>query len=107
MPSRRDTGEQGGRTDLDREPARPRARPRRGKPRRPMTIRQILAWADEHRRLTGRWPRIDSEPKGLPIGETWCAVNSALSKGERGLPGGSSLARLLAEHRDLRGPLTP
>jgi hypothetical protein len=72
-----------------------------------MTIRQILAWADEHRRLTGRWPRIDSEPKALPIGETWCAVNSALGKGERGLPGGSSLARLLAEHRELRGPLTP
>jgi hypothetical protein len=72
-----------------------------------MTIEQILAWVDEHRRLTGRWPQIASEPKGLPIGETWSAVQSALFKGLRGLPGGSSLARLLAEHRELRGPLTP
>jgi hypothetical protein len=72
-----------------------------------MTVQQILAWADEHRRLTGRWPRPDSEPKGLPIGETWAAVQSALGKGFRGLPGGSTLAQLLAEHRGLRGPLTP
>ena len=72
-----------------------------------MTIPEILAWADEHRRLTGRWPRFNSEPKGLPIGETWVAIQSALSKGMRGLEGGSSLAQLLAEHRGLRGPLTP
>jgi hypothetical protein len=73
----------------------------------PITIREILAWVDEHRRLTGRWPRCDSEPRGLPIGETWVAIQSALHKGLRGLEGGSSLAQLLAEHRGLRGPLTP
>ena len=72
-----------------------------------MTIPEILAWADEHRRLTGRWPQSTSGPTGLPIGETWGAIQSALSKGMRGLEGGSSLAQLLAEHRELRGPLTP
>jgi hypothetical protein len=92
MSSKRRTGEEGVETGLRR---------------RPMTIREILAWADEHHRLTGRWPQLDSKPKGLPLGETWRAIQSALSKGLRSLPGGSSLAQLLAEHRGLRGPLTP
>jgi hypothetical protein len=35
-------------------------------------------------------------------GQTWGAVNSALARGRRGLLGGSSLARLLAERRGLR-----
>jgi hypothetical protein len=77
-----------------------------GRSRPPMTIPDILAWADEHRRLTGRWPRPTSKPKGLRIGETWHAVQSALRIGLRGLEGGSSLAQVLAEHRGLRGPLT-
>jgi hypothetical protein len=34
--------------------------------------------------------------------ETWAIVNMALINGHRGLPGGSSLARLLAEHRPVR-----
>jgi hypothetical protein len=107
MSSRRGIVGQGGETGSDRGQGKPWARHRMGKSRRPIPIRQILAWADEHRRLTGRWPRFTSKPKGLPIGETWVAVQSALSKGMRGLEGGSSLAQLLAEHRGLRGPLTP
>jgi len=107
MRSRRGTGEQGGGTGSGRGPGKPMARRRGGRSRPPMTIPEILAWADEHRRLTGRWPRSDSAPKGLPIGETWFAIQSALSQGQRGLEGGSSLPRLLAEHRGLRGPLTP
>jgi hypothetical protein len=35
-------------------------------------------------------------------GETWLAVQTALERGRRGLPGGSSLAALLAEHRGVR-----
>jgi hypothetical protein len=35
---------------------------------------------------------------GAP-GETWAIVAGALFKGRRGLPGGSSLAKLLAEKR--------
>jgi hypothetical protein len=101
MSSRRGTGEQGGGTGSGRGPGKPRARRRGGRSRRPMTIREILAWADEHRRLTGRWPRCDSEPKGLPLGETWGAIQSALNRGLRNLPSGSTLARLLAEHEEI------
>jgi hypothetical protein len=72
-----------------------------------MTIPQILSWADEYHRITGRWPGIASRPKGMRTGETWRAVQMALFVGLRGLPGGSSLAKLLAEQRDVHGPLTP
>ena len=37
-------------------------------------------------------------------GETWRAVESALRNGRRGLPGGSSLARFLHEHRKKCNP---
>jgi hypothetical protein len=69
-----------------------------------LTVPQILAWADSHREKTGRWP---SENSGRIIDatdESWQAITAALAKGSRGLPGGSSLARLLAEHRDARNP---
>ena len=109
MSSTQGIVEQGGATRAESFSGGPAGSPAdgEGRSRRPMTIPEILAWADEHRRLTGRWPRIDSEPKGLPIGETWHAVHSALRMGLRGLEGGSSLAQVLAEHRGLRGPLTP
>jgi hypothetical protein len=107
MSSTQGIVQQGGETRSGRFLGDPRARRRGGRSRPPMTIRQILAWVDEHRRLTGRWPLSTSKPKGLPIGETWGAIQSALGKGLRGLEGGSTLAQLLAEHRGLRGPLTP
>ncbi len=72
----------------------------------PLTRDQILAWADAHHTRTGRWPTITSDPvEGVP-GETWSAVNAALSIGNRGLPGGESLARLLTEHRGTRNHVT-
>jgi hypothetical protein len=83
-------------------PAAHRRRHWKREPRPPLTEQEILAWADEHHRLTGRWPRISSPPKGLPIGETWTAIQSAMTQGLRGLPGGSSLATLLQEHRGVR-----
>ena len=60
----------------------------------PLTIKQILAWADEHRAATGDWPNKES---GRVTGtdETWAGINAALQKGRRALPGGSSLAKLL------------
>lgn len=68
----------------------------------PLTTQQILAWADAHRRRTGRWPDDEAGPiPGAPE-ETWKGVHKALQRGTRGLPGGSSLARCLAEHRGLR-----
>jgi hypothetical protein len=70
--------------------------------RPPLTVAQILAWADDHRVRTGRWPSAASGPvKGVP-GEKWHALDGALAKGLRGLPGGSSLSRLLAEGRGKR-----
>jgi hypothetical protein len=66
-------------------------------PRRPpLTVGLVLAWADDHHGRTGRWPSRSSGPvQGVP-GENWYALNQALADGRRGLPGGSSLSRLLA-----------
>ena len=63
-----------------------------------LTEGQILRWADEFRELTGRWPAGKSEPPPAE-GESWPAIDGSLRVGNRGLPGGSSLARLLVEHR--------
>jgi hypothetical protein len=68
----------------------------------PYTEDQVLAWADAYRDRTGQWPTGDSGPIQDAPGETWTAVDVALAHGIRGLPGGSSLAQLLAERRGLR-----
>jgi hypothetical protein len=65
---------------------------------------EILAWADEHFARTGDWPAHSSGPVGAAPGETWSGLAQLLSAGGRGLSGGSSLARLLAEHRHRRNP---
>jgi hypothetical protein len=78
-------------------------RGRRNQARAPrLTFRQVLAWADAHRARTRRWPTVASGPVAEAHGETWEAVNRALMRGSRGLAGGSSLARLLAERRGKR-----
>jgi hypothetical protein len=65
-------------------------------------VEQVLAWADAHKGRTGRWPSAGSGPvRGVP-GQTWPTLDSALAQGLRGLPGGSSLARLLAQRRGKR-----
>jgi hypothetical protein len=66
------------------------------------TIRQILGWADAFHRRTGRWPTSDSGAIRDTNGETWMAVDVALRNGQRGLPGGSSLAQLLFRKRKIR-----
>jgi hypothetical protein len=65
----------------------------------PLTIRQVLRWADAHHRRTGRWPMVRSGPVRDAPGEKWNAINSALHGGNRGLPSGLSLNLLLARHR--------
>jgi hypothetical protein len=67
-----------------------------------LTPEQILAWADAHHARTGKWPSRTSGPIVDAPGETWLAAHTALQKGQRSLPGGSSLAQLLAEHRGVR-----
>ncbi len=69
-----------------------------------LTVEQILAWADAHRETTGEWPIEDSGAVCSAPDENWNAISGALLRGGRGLPGGSSLARLLAEHRGARNP---
>ena len=81
-------------------PRKRKKRPSRRKP--PLTVKQILAWADAHRQRTGQWPQILSGPVPWSRGETWQGIDTALRQGYRGLPGGSSLAKLLAEHRGAR-----
>jgi hypothetical protein len=70
--------------------------------RRPLTLREILAWATAHREATGHWPTSSS---GAILGakfETWAKVDNALRGGLRDLPSGSSLAQLLAEQHGVR-----
>jgi hypothetical protein len=66
-----------------------------------LTVEQILQWMDAHKAATGDWPRKDSG-QATGADETWAGLNSALNRGTRGLTGGSSLAKLLAEHRSVR-----
>jgi hypothetical protein len=65
-------------------------------------VEQLLLWADACHRRTGVWPKQTSGPIIDAPGETWLGVQMALAHGGRGLPGGSSLAQLLAERRGVR-----
>lgn len=65
-----------------------------------LTIKQILAWADDHYMNTGRWPITASGTILNAPHEVWRRINTALERGLCGLPGASSLAKLLAEQRD-------
>src|SRR3989441_5940351 len=81
---------------------RRRLRNRRSGRRPEIAVSQILAWADTFHERVGRWPhKVDGRIAG-GLGLTWLAVDKALRYGNRGLPGGSSLARLLAERRGVR-----
>jgi hypothetical protein len=64
-----------------------------------LTGGQIRGWAKRHFRRTGRWPTAASGPVADAPAENWRALNTALREGYRGLPGGSSLARLLRSGR--------
>ncbi len=69
------------------------------RPTKHLPIEQILAWADAWHTWYGNWPTATSGPIPGTLGETWARVDMALRRGGRGLPGGSSLLRLLAEAR--------
>lgn len=73
----------------------------------PFTIKQILAWADAYHARKGGWPYSYSGSIPEAPGETWLAVSASLKKGQRGLAGGTTLTRLLAEHRGMRNRLLP
>ncbi len=69
---------------------------------KPLSVAQILRWATRHHKLTGRWPTRDSGEVLDGDGTTWMAIQDALYLGGRGLPGGGSLAQLLADRRGVR-----
>ncbi len=74
----------------------------RGPYKPPLTIPQILAWADAYYRRSGEWPTIKSGLVCEAADENWLAIASALYHGRRGLSGGSSLRKLLGEQRGFR-----
>jgi hypothetical protein len=63
---------------------------------------EILAWADAYHCRWGCWPKRDSGPIEGTASETWSAVDGALQHGHRGLRPGSSIIKLLADHRGYR-----
>ena len=69
-----------------------------------LTLDQILAWADAYHDRNGRWPGQGNWYEAIEDsdGEKWMYMEAALLQGLRDLPGGSSLAQLLAEHRGVR-----
>jgi hypothetical protein len=77
-----------------------RKRNRRALP--PLTMEQIIAWAEAQARQTDRWPTAKSGPVlAMPV-ETWGRLNEDLRWGRRGLPGGTSLAQLIRLYRYLK-----
>jgi hypothetical protein len=76
---------------------------RRTTHRPPITVRQILRWADQYHRRTGSWPTHRSGAIPESQGDKWVTVNCALEKGSRGLPGNQTLPKFLAAHGRLHG----
>ncbi len=71
--------------------------------RRPsLTVAQILAWADNHHARTGEWPNSTTGRLLDNLYEKWLNIDKALRLGIRGLPGGDSLALLLARRLAIR-----
>ena len=70
------------------------------KSRSRLTIQDILAWADAHHAIRGRWPICNGGPVEEGVtDENWITIDAALRSGSRGLPGNSSLSCLLQERR--------
>lgn len=67
-----------------------------------LSIQLILEWADAHQRRTCEWPTRKSGTIEDAPHDTWPVIDTCLSRGSRGLPGGSSLPKLLAQHRGVR-----
>jgi hypothetical protein len=71
---------------------------RKDRPR--LTEPLIAGWIEEQFRRTQLWPHRHSGPVLAAPGESWKALDHALAAGTRGLPGGTTLARLVRKHRN-------
>jgi hypothetical protein len=69
-----------------------------------LSVTRIVAWARAHRRRTGQWPRAHSGHVADSNGENWGSIDNWLRNGGRGLPGGSSVSRLLVQYCGHRNP---
>src|SRR5712692_10079275 len=69
---------------------------------------EIVMWAEAHHDRMGAWPG-PTTPGIIPgtQGEKWRSLDYALHFGGRGLPGGCSLMRLLAERCGVRNRNVP
>ncbi|MBW2187231.1 MAG: hypothetical protein JRG71_12795 [Deltaproteobacteria bacterium] len=67
-----------------------------------LSIQAILERADAHKQKYGVWPKKGSGDVFNSLGDTWNAYDLALSRGMRGLEGGSSLAKLLEAERGVK-----
>ncbi len=67
------------------------------------TVKQVLAWADAYHRRHRRWPKRHSGAILEAPTESWGRVNTALIQGNRGFAGRSSLSKLLAKYRRVKG----
>ena len=72
-----------------------------------LSIDQVLAWADSHNQTHGKWPTPRSGPVQGADQEHWDRIDCALREGSRGLPGGSSVAKLLQAKRGVRNCAPP
>lgn len=68
----------------------------------PLTIPQILAWADAHQRRTGKWPTIASGQVVEAVDENWGAINNALYQGVR-----RSIGQVVVASDSCRAPGVP
>src|SRR5262249_3037851 len=66
---------------------------------RPLSVEQILMWADELFSESGDWPTENSGAVLDEPTENWAAIDRALRNGHRELAGGFSLPQLLFEQR--------
>jgi hypothetical protein len=66
----------------------------------PLTVEQVLRWADLHHERHHSWPRAESGSVLGTQGESWADIDRALRFGSRGLPRTRSLAWFLSRHRD-------
>ncbi len=72
-------------------------------PRAPLLdLPRILAWVDEYHKRHGAWPTLNAGRIPGTLDETWRRVDSSLRLGLRGMPGGTSLAKMLVEERGAR-----
>jgi hypothetical protein len=77
--------------------------------RPPLSIEEILAWADAYFAENKRWPNVNSGYIRGTIDDTWSRMDNALRAGNRQLPKNSGLtfARLLEQRRGVRNSEYP